>query len=176
MTRIMIGLLLGVAALAACSKPASNEANAASNVAAAAPAAAPVAAAPAATPGPITLADLPAPTAGLWTRVSSGDGGANTDTKCMDGKPINPMEGLPGACAKMDAMRTATGGFTLNGDCPNNGVDAKLTMAAEGDFSKHFTTDSTMTMTGGPGGAMTVKNHSDYTYTGKACDKPATAG
>ncbi len=176
---VLMGVaVVAAAALAGCGKPASNATGnaadnsaAAANVAAAAPAA-PAAAAAAGPAGPIAVSDLPAPTAGQWTRVSSQDGGAaQTDSKCFDGKPIDPNEGMPTACAKLDAERTATGGFKVSGDCPNNGVDAKLTLAGEGDFKKSFTTDATMTMTGGPGGAMTTKNHSVYTYVGPTCSK-----
>ena len=122
--------------------------------------------------GPIALSDLPAPAAGQWTRTSSQDGAApQTDNKCFDGKPIDPNEGMPKPCAKLDAERTAGGGFTVKGDCANNGIDAKLTLAGEGDFKKSFTTDATMTMTGGPGGDLTTKNHSVYTYVGPTCAK-----
>jgi len=165
---------MGAVALAGCSKPADNAAaqgNAVVAVAAApvTPAAAPAASGPA---GPITLAQLPAPAAGQWSRASSQDGAAaTTDTKCLDGKPIDPTDGMPMKCVKMDATRTATGGFSVAGDCPNNGVDAKLTLAGEGDFGKSFTTDATMSMTGGPGGAMTTKNHSVWTYVGPTCPK-----
>jgi hypothetical protein len=169
--------VLGLAALGACAKSggtvASNAAGA--NVAATAPAAgaakdaSAVAAGPA---GPIALTDLPAPTAGQWSRASSQDGGAaDTSTKCMSGKPIDPTEGLPGKCATMTAERTATGGFKVVGDCPNHGVDAKLAMSAEGDFKKSFTMDAAMTMTGGPGGDVSLKNHSVYTYVGPTCTK-----
>ncbi|HVN01688.1 MAG TPA: hypothetical protein VMT68_15905 [Caulobacteraceae bacterium] len=173
----MRGVLVSVAvlALAACAKPATNAANEAANTAtnsaAATPEATPAAAAPA-TAGAIALTDLPAPTAGAWTRVSTQDGGApDTSTKCLDGKPIDPAEGMPSKCASMTAQRTATGGFVVNGDCPNNGIDAKLTLAGEGDFKKSFITDSTMVMSGGPGGDMTTKNHSVYTYAGPTCSK-----
>ena len=121
--------------------------------------------------GPIALADLPAPTAGQWTRVSSQDGGApETGGKCLDGKPIDPTEGMF-KCPSLKAERTATGGFKVSGDCPNNGIDAKLTLSGEGDFKQSFTMDSEMVMTGGPGGAMTTKNHSVYTYAGPTCSK-----
>jgi hypothetical protein len=173
MRRVWVGLT--VLALAACSKPAAtNEAGGASATAnAPAPTAAAAPAWPAAAPaGAMSLADLPAPPAGQWTRVSSQDGGApTTDTKCLDGKAIDPTEGMPAKCASMTAERTATGGFTVSGDCPNNGIDAKLTLAGEGDFKKSFTTDATMVMTGGPGGDMTTKNHSVYTYVGPTCTK-----
>ena len=169
----VIGLAVAAVALMGCGKPAVNASaggGAAANVAAAGPAAAaPAAAGPA---GPIALTELPAPTAGQWTRVSSQDGGAaQTGGKCMDGKPIDPTDGMPMKCASMTAERTATGGFKVAADCPNNGVDAKLTLAGEGDFKKSFTTDSTMVMTGGPGGDMTLKNHSVFTYAGPTCAK-----
>jgi hypothetical protein len=159
--------------LGGCSKPAANAASAANTAAGGPVAAAPAAPATASGPaGPITLAQLPAPTKGNWSRASSQDGGAaTTDTKCLDGKPIDPTEGLPMKCAKMDATRSATGGFVVDGDCPNNGMDAKLTLAGEGDFAKSFTTDATMVMTGGPGGAITTKNHSVWTYVGPTCAK-----
>jgi hypothetical protein len=170
---LFITLAAGAALVAGCSpKPADNGANAAAgNVAAAAPAApattpaaAPAAAAAAA--GPITLADLPAPTAGQWRRVSSQDGAAaDTSTKCLSGKVIDPTEGAP-PCAKITAVRTATGGFVVDGDCPNNGVSAKLHMAGEGDFKTSFTTDAQMSMTGGPGPPVSMKNHSVWTYVG----------
>jgi hypothetical protein len=171
-----VGLALGVVALVGCSKPADNAAPGGTNAALAtsvAPAAvAPAAAGPAGPAGSITLAQLPAPTAGQWSRSSSQDGGAaTTDSKCFDGKPIDPMGGMPLKCAKLDATRTASGGFLVVGDCPNNGIDAKLTLAGEGDFSKSYTTDSTMVMTGGPGGDMTTKNHSVWTYNGPTCAK-----
>jgi hypothetical protein len=181
MRGLVLGLALGAVALAGCSKTADNSAANGSSAApaaaastAATPAAATSAAAPAAAgpAGPITLAQLPAPTAGQWSRSSSQDGAAaTTDTACMDGKPIDPMAGMPVKCAKMNATRTASGGFVVAGDCPNNGIDAKLTLAGEGDFSKSYTTDSTMVMTGGPGGDMTTKNHSVYTYVGPTCSK-----
>ena len=137
-----------------------------------APAAAPAAVAAAGPAGAITLADLPAPTAGNWQRVGSQDGGPpETSNKCLDGKPLNPLDGMPMKCAKMDLARTASGGFTMDADCPNNGVDAKLHMAGEGDFGKAFTTDATMSMTGGPGPAMNTKNHSVWTYVGPTCAK-----
>jgi hypothetical protein len=160
-------------ALAACSKPAAQSqaanvaaAPAASASAPAAPAsAAPMAAGPA---GPIDVADLPAPAAGQWKRVSSQDGGASqTSTKCLTGKPIDPTEGGP-TCAKLTVVRTATGGFAIDGDCPNNGVSAKLHMAGEGDFKTSFTTDTTMSMSGAGGPPMTLSNHSVWTYVG-AC-------
>jgi hypothetical protein len=171
--------VVAAAALAGCGKPASNAAgnaaasgadDAAVNTAAAAgPAQAAAAAGPA---GPIAVSDLPAPTAGQWSRVSSQDGGAaQTDAKCFTGKPIDPNEGMPAPCAKLAAERTASGGFKVSGDCANNGIDAKLTLAGEGDFKTRFTTDSEMTMTGGPGGALTTKNHSVYTYVGATCAK-----
>jgi hypothetical protein len=183
MRGLTIGLAVGAALLAGCSKPAdtgnaaagaavaNSAAASASAAASTATAAANVAATAAGPAGPITLAQLPAPTAGQWSRTSSQDGGATTTgTKCMDGKPIDPTDGMM-KCAKLDAVRTASGGFAVTGDCPNNGIDAKLTLSGEGDFSKQFTTDSTMTMTGGPGGDMTTKNHSVYSYVGPTCTK-----
>jgi hypothetical protein len=161
------GLVLSVVALVGCSKTADNAAAGGTN--AATPTSfAPAAAGPA---GPIALAQLPAPPAGQWSRSSSQDGAAaTTDGKCLDGKPIDPTDGML-KCAKLDATRTASGGFVVVGDCPNNGIDAKLTLAGEGDFSKSFTTDSTMVMTGGPGGNLTTKNHSVWTYNGPTCAK-----
>jgi hypothetical protein len=170
----LLALAVCAAALVACSKPAANvaaesavpAAPAASAAAPAAPApAAPVAAGPG---GPIVVKDLPAPAAGQWKRVSSQDGGAAQDsTKCLTGKPIDPTEGGP-ACTKITAVRTATGGFVVDGDCPANGVSAKLHMAGEGDFKTSFTTDTTMSMSGGGGPAMSLSNHSVWTYVG-AC-------
>jgi hypothetical protein len=171
MRGLAAGLAVAMVVFTGCSKTADNTAASATNTAAATPASAtaPAAAGPA---QPITLAQLPAPTAGQWSRSSSQDGAAaTTDNKCMDGKPIDPMDGMPVKCAKLDATRTATGGFVVVGDCPNNGIDAKLTLAGEGDFTKSYTTDSTMVMTGGPGGDMTVKNHSVWTYVGPTCAK-----
>ena len=170
--------LAAVAALAACGKPAGDASNrvangaaAAANDAAAAPAGEPTAVASGAA-GPIAIGQLPAPTAGQWTRLSSQDGGApESSAKCFDGKPIDPTDGLPGKCASMSAERTATGGFKVAGDCPSNGVDAKLSLAAEGDFTKSFTMDAQMIISGGPGGDVTLKNHSIYTYVGPVCAK-----
>ncbi len=169
----LVTLAVCAAALVACSKPAAQ--SSAANVAAApaASAAAPTAPAPAAPvaagpAGPIDVADLPAPAAGLWKRASSQDGAAaQTSTKCLTGKPIDPTEGGP-ACAKLTAVRTATGGFVVDGDCPANGVSAKLHMAGEGDFKTSFTTDTTMSMSGGGGPPMSLSNHSVWTYVG-AC-------
>jgi hypothetical protein len=117
---------------------------------------------------PIGVADLPAPAAGQWKRLSSQDGAAGqTSTKCLTGKPIDPTEGGP-TCAKLTVVRTATGGFVIDGDCPANGVSAKLHMAGEGDFKTSFTTDSSMSMSGAGGPPMTLSNHSVWTYVG-AC-------
>ena len=180
MRGLWVSVAIGVVALAGCSKPADNSAANATNSAAATPAAAAPAAggatAAASGPaGPISVAELPAPTKGQWSRSSSQDGAAaEAGTKCMDGKPIDPTDGVM-KCPKMDAARTATGGFTVTADCtgggPGGAMQAKLQLSGEGDFSKSFTTDSTMTMTGGPGGAMTTKNHSVYTYVGPTCTK-----
>ncbi len=167
----LLVLVACAAALAACSKPAAQSSAASAAVASAASAAAPAAPAPAAAAGPagpINVAELPAPAAGLWKRTSSQDGGAAQDsTKCLSGKPIDPTEGGP-ACTKITALRTATGGFVVDGDCPANGVSAKLHMAGEGDFKTSFTTDTTMSMSGGGGPAMSLSNHSVWTYVG-AC-------
>ncbi len=126
--------------------------------------------APAATPGgpmtTITADQLPAPKAGLWQRISQQDSDPpSTDTKCMTGKPLNPMADGP-PCAHVDIRRTSTGGFVLDANCPANGVTAKLHTAAEGDFNSAYTADSTMTMSqaGTPDNAM--KNHSAYKYLG----------
>jgi hypothetical protein len=172
----LVTLAACAAALVACSKPAAQAP--AVNVAAApaASAAAPAALAPSAPgaagpAGPIDVKDLPAPAAGLWKRASSQDGApAQTSTKCLTGKSIDPTEGGP-ACAKLTVVRTATGGFVVDGDCPANGVSAKLHMAGEGDFKTSFTTDTSMSMSGGGGPAMSMSNHSVWTYAG-AC--PAT--
>ena len=181
MRAVWVGAALAVLAVAACSKPAANvaantaeaAASAANDAAASAVnAAGEAAAAASGAAGPIAVGDLPAPTAGQWTRVSSQDGAAaETSGKCFDGKPIDPTDGLPGKCATLTAERTATGGFKVAGDCPSNGVDAKLSLAGEGDFKKSFTMDAQMTMTGGPGGDLTLKNHSTYTYVGPVCAK-----
>lgn len=176
MRGLVIGLAVSVAVLAGCSKPADNAANATNTAAAAAPAApvaAPAVTAPAGPAGPITLAQLPAPTAGQWSRNSSQDGAAaSTDTKCMDGKPIDPTDGSPMKCSKMDVTRTASGGFVVIADCAGGpGTAAKMTMAGEGDFAKGFSTDTTMDMTGGPGGAIHTANHSVWTYVGPTCSK-----
>src|SRR5579872_3838369 len=157
---LFITLAAGAALVAGCSpKPADNGVAAANAAAANSVAAAP--AAPAATPaaaagpaGPITLADLPAPTAGQWQRVSTQDGAApETSTKCLSGKPINPTEDGP-PCAKVTVLRTATGGFVFGGDSPSSGVSAKLDWAGEGNFRPSFTTDADMAMTGGGGPPM----------------------
>ncbi len=165
----LVTLAVCTAALVACSKPAAQ--SSAANVAAApAPSAAPTSSAPmAAGPaGPIDVKDLPAPAAGRWSRAASQDGGAaQTSTKCLTGKPIDPTEGGP-PCTKITAVRTATGGFVVDGDCPANGVSAKLHMAGEGNFKTSFTTDTTMSMSGGGGPAMSLSNHSVWTYLG-AC-------
>ena len=114
-------------------------------------------------------ATMPSPKAGLWQRASSQDGAPpDTSTKCLDGSPLDPMQGTPVTCASVTVQRTADGGFVFDGDCPNNGVSAKIHMTGVGDFNKAFSTGSTMTMTGGPGGAMTTKNNSTWTYQG-AC-------
>jgi hypothetical protein len=162
---------LGLAALtlfAACSKKSDAPAPA-SNAAAPAPAAAPTPTAAAADPASATTADqLPAPKAGLWERTSSQDGAAaETDRHCADGKPIDPMSGGP-KCAKMNISRTPTGGYIIDADCPNNGVDAKLHGTIEGDVNSAYTSDTTMTMSQAGTPAMVTKNHSTWKYVG-AC-------
>ena len=89
----------------------------------------------------------------------------------MNGKPIDPLDGMPMKCAKMDASRTATGGFVVIADCAGGGMHAKLTLAGEGDFSKSFSTDATMDMTGGPRRAVHTKNHSVWTYAAPICPR-----
>jgi hypothetical protein len=172
----LVTLAVCAAALVACSKPAAQSsaasgvtaASAASATAAPAPAPAPAGPAAVGPAGPIDVKDLPAPAAGQWSRASSQDGAAaQTSTKCLSGKPIDPTEGGP-ACTKITAVRTATGGFVVDGDCPANGVSAKLHMAGEGNFKTSFTTDTTMSMSGGGGPAMSLSNHSVWTYVG-AC-------
>ncbi len=88
------GLVLSVVALVGCSKTADNAAAGGTNAADAATSCrAGGGAGPA---GPIALAQLPAPPAGQWSRSSSQDGAAaTTDGKCLDGKPIDPTDGMP---------------------------------------------------------------------------------
>ena len=162
MMRTNLMMLCATLALAACSKPAAPAGNAS-----AAPAGA--ASAPA-TPAAAGTADqLPAPTAGLWTRVSVQDVAApETGTKCMDGKPIDLSEGGP-PCANATITRTATGGYVYDGTCGGGGQSAKLHGTFEGDFKTNFTTDITAEISGGPGGAMTTKNHSVYTFKSATC-------
>lgn len=174
MRGLLIGLALGAVALAGCAKPADNAAaNTAATPVATAPAAPTAPAAAAGPAGPIALAELPAPTAGQWSRSSSQDGAAATPgSKCQDGKPIDPLDGVPMKCSKMDATRTDSGGFVVIADCAGGpGMEVKLTLAGEGDFAKSFATDATMDMTGGPGGAVHTKNHSVWTYVGPSCAK-----
>jgi hypothetical protein len=170
----LVTLAVCAAALVACSKPAAQSSAAESSSVAsvasvsAASAAAPAAAVAAGPAGPMDVKDLPAPAAGQWKRVSSQDGATpQTSTKCLTGKPIDPTEGGP-PCTTLTAVRTATGGFVVDGDCPANGVSAKLHMAGEGDFKTSFTTDTAMTMSGGGGPAMAMSNHSVWTFVG-AC-------
>lgn len=164
-------LAVGAALLTACSKKPEQTAPGAASAPppTAAPADGTAPAVALATPGPITLAELPAPKAGLWQRVSQSDSDpAQTDTKCQDGKPLDPTKDGP-PCQKINAMRTATGGFTIDGVCgAGKGVSGKMHLAGEGDFSRAYTTDTNIVLTGGPGGDMTLKNHSVWTYVG-AC-------
>ena len=150
--RATLVLASALCALAACSqKPAATNA-------------APAQAAATTSPG-----DMPAPTAGLWQRVSTQDGAPpETSTKCLTGKPIDPTEGGP-PCPGPTIARSATGGFVYDADCSANGVSMKLHMTGEGDFKQSFTTDATAVMSGGPGGAMTTKNHSVYTFKSATC-------
>lgn len=144
MRAALIVLGLALAALGACSKSAATT--------------------------PITAAELPAPTKGLWARSGSQDGEAPTKgAKCMDGKPIDPLDRMPMTCQKMDIRRTATGGFVLDADC----AGSKLHLAGEGDFKKAFTTNASMTPTPAPGAAARViRNHSTWTYVGPDCPTP----
>lgn len=156
-----------VSALAACSqKPVEPAANTA--------AAPPVQAAATTEPPASATASggsdqMPAPTAGLWQRVSSQDNApAETSDQCMDGKPIDPSVGGP-PCASVTVSRTPTGGFRYNAVCNGGGMSMILHMTGEGDFKTSFTTDASTGLSGGPGGATTTKNHSVYTYKGPTC-------
>jgi hypothetical protein len=119
------------------------------------------------------VAQLPAPTAGLWTRTSTQDGKPQPPgSKCLDGKPIDPLDGMAMKCLKMDATRTASGGFVVIATCANGtGVSAKLSLAGEGDFAKSFATDASLEMSGGGRPPVRIKNHSDWTYAGPNCPK-----
>jgi hypothetical protein len=118
---------------------------------------------------PITLAELPAPTAGEWVlSVTQGGGGAPSVSRvCLDGKPINPSQGMVKPCEKLDAVRTADGGFKVTGVCSNNGVTTTLLMRGVGDFRKSFYTDTELST--GPASATT--SNSTYTYAGPTCTK-----
>ena len=184
--RAWVLCLLGGVALISCAMggcaPKSAGGNAAANASASAAPPAPAAAAGAAAnaSGPDSMfgetnaasgvpkgieASLPSPKAGLWKRVSVQDGAApDTSTKCLDGGPINPVEGGP-ACQNVDVGTTPQG---VSFDCSNNDMGAKLHMTFSGDYQSSFTSDAVMNMTGGPGPAMTTHNHSVWTYVG-AC-------
>ena len=172
MRTVFVIVVVAAAALSlqACSRKPTEPA--AANAAAPAAPAGPISpAGPAAVAQPagaITADQLPAPRAGLWERVSVSDSDApQTDHKCMTGKPVNPMADGP-KCAKVDISRTVTGGFTIDADCPNNGVGAKMHLTAEGDFNSAYVTTGVMTMSV-PGQPDTVmRNHSTYRYIG-AC-------
>jgi len=173
--RGMIMVLAMSAAAAGCSKPAadagSNTTNAGTAPVAAAPAAPAAAVVTPGPPGPITLAQLPAPTAGKWARVSTQNGKSEPpSSKCLNGRPIDPLDGMKMPCSKMDARRTAGGGFVVIAACANGaGIEAKLKLSGEGDFARRFSTDATLDMTGGPGGGVHIKNHSAWTYAGPSC-------
>ncbi|HZZ86819.1 MAG TPA: hypothetical protein VFE13_00660 [Caulobacteraceae bacterium] len=160
MRTALIVLGLAAAALGACSKPAGRGDAAAAT-------------APPTTP--ITTAQLPAPTKGLWARSGSQDGGAPTKgSKCMDGKPIDPLDRMPMTCQKMAVGRTATGGFVVDAEC----AGAQLHLAGEGDFKKSFTTDASMTRAAPPAANAAAspptitRNHSDWTYVSPDCPAP----
>jgi len=179
MRRVFVATgLVALAVLGACAKKPDQPAPAPQ---AAAPTAAPAqpsaeaAASPAAPLAVITADQIPTPKLGLWERVSVQDADPpQTDRKCMGGKPIDPMEGGP-KCAKVDISRTATGGFVLDADCPNNGVDARLHTSAEGDFNSAYTSDSTMTLSQAGTPDVVTKNHSTWKYVG-ACAAGQTPG
>jgi len=161
--RLALLSLCGCAALlAGCSKPLMSANAAPAN--AAAPAAEPATPATPATP---TAATMPTPKGGLWRRVSVQDGGApSTDTKCLDGKPIDPMSGGP-KCASL-AVAASGDGVSVDADCPANGVEAKMHMSLSGDYQTSFVTDATMTMSSPGQTPVSMHNHSVWTYVG-AC-------
>jgi len=169
------GLMLATALIGGCSKKTaeSSSTTTSTTTTSSAPAATPaVSAALAAAAGgpttPITAAQMPAPKAGLWERVSTQDAEAPiTDRKCVAGKPMDPMADGP-PCKQVEYRRTATGGVVVDAACPNNGVTAKLHMTAEGDFNSAYVTESTMTMSMAGSPDNTMKNHSTYKYVG-AC-------
>jgi len=167
---------LPLAAMAGCAKSGQS---AASGGSANAPAAAPT---PTAAPAsgqawgtatdstrPITLAELPAPPAGEWVRVvtRNGGGGQSVSRVCLDGKPINPTQGMAKPCERLDAVRTADGGFKVTGACSNNGVTTTILMRGVGDFRTSFYTDTELST--GPSSATT--SNSTYTYAGPTCAK-----
>jgi hypothetical protein len=120
---------------------------------------------------PITLAQLPAPKAGMWKGQSSQDGGPpEPASRCMDGKPIDPMGGGTGRCAKLDLKKTAAGGYVIEGDCGANGVSAKMRLAVEGDYVTTFTTDAQMTMGGAGETPVSMRNRTVWTYAGESCE------
>ena len=93
MRGFVFGLALGVVALAGCSKPADNVAAGGTN-AAARPAVAPAAAAGPA--GPIALAQLPAPTAGQWSRVVEPGRRGGDDRQQVHGRQADRSDGRHG--------------------------------------------------------------------------------
>jgi hypothetical protein len=161
---------LALAAMASCTKGGQGSASGGvANAAAPTMTAASGAATGPDTTQPVTLAELPAPTAGEWVLVVTrgGGGAASVSRVCLDGKPINPSQGMAKPCEKLDAVRTADGGFKVTGACTNNGVTTTLLMRGVGDFRKSFYTDTELST--GPGSATT--SNSTYNYAGPTCAK-----
>ena len=165
--------LLALAATVGCGKSTQSAASggAAANVGAApaapvAPSSGPAWGSTTDTTKPITLAKLPAPSAGEWSLVARQNGGAPVSSKtCFDGKPIDPTSGMVEHCEKLDAVRTADGGFQVTGECSNNGVTTTLLMRGVGDFRTSFYTDTEVKN----GAHSATTNNSTYTYLGPTC-------
>ena len=161
--------------LLACSQPAANNAaagaaNTASTATGTSAPAANQAAAPAVARVPdgqlgavIPANQLPQPRAGLWRSTESEDGGPpRQDQQCHNGRPQD-LE-LGEGCAP-SIHRTLTGGYQISATCDANGMQVRMNMHAEGNFTSEYTVDTEYSMTRN-GQTTTHRGHSVARYAG----------
>lgn len=141
-------LVLGLAALGACSKPAADSAAKS----------APAAARPAvATPG---LFARPHPKAGLWKTTMSTDAGPGLrmsgeiclDASTEDSAFANRPKNMKADCAKTSFGPNPGGGVAFSTTCTANGRKITTRGVASGDFDSAYTVDVTTTMDPPPAG------------------------
>jgi hypothetical protein len=112
---------------------------------------------------------------GLWrTTQTMANGSVSTNSTCESGRPT-PIR-FPFACPRMQLNRTLSGGFAMSASCsPGRGVEATMSIHAEGDFQTYYSGQSQIYATG-PRGSLSQTVHMESVWVGPCTGHEGAGG